>query len=207
VRCFSQAAIGGFIFGCGLSFSLGPQNLRLIRAGMTGGHPAAVATTGYISEVLIVTAGIGGIGATIAERPWISAGLQVAGVAFLLWCGLRSLSRRRAHVRIAGSCAPDPRGRAIASMLAVTWLNPLVYVEAMLLVGVISSGYASEARIWFAAGFLVASAIKFYGWSLVGAGFSTWLDGPTRALRFDAVSGLLLIAAATLLAAHIAAGA
>ncbi len=62
----------------------------------------------------------------------------------------------------------EPRLRAVSVMLVVTWFNPLVWLEAMFLVGVLASGYGSDAQPGFAAGFLAASAVKFYGWSFVG---------------------------------------
>lgn len=204
----SPATLSGFVFGLGLIFSLGPQNLMLIQAGLTRSHPFAVASTGYVSEIALVTMGIGGFGTLLTHSPAISGILQAACAAFLAWWGARILlavnrtSRIEADVRGCKS-----RFQAIGSMLAVTWLNPLAWFEAMFLVGVLSFSYGSEEQAGFAAGFLAASAIKFYGWSLAGLSLSHRFDRPIHRKRMDIVAGLVLILAAIVLAANILKGA
>lgn len=89
-------------------------------------------------------------------------------------------------------------------MLVVTWFNPLVWLEAMFLVGVLASGYGSEAQPRFATGFLAASAVKFYGWSLVGMRLSDLMKRPSFRRHLDAASGLVLLLAAGFLTVHLA---
>ncbi len=84
------AAFAGFVFGLGLIFSLGPQNLALIRAGITRSHPFSVASTGFVSEIALVALGIGGLGTMIGQHPAISGALQISAIGFLIWCGIRS---------------------------------------------------------------------------------------------------------------------
>ncbi|WP_192363077.1 LysE/ArgO family amino acid transporter [Mesorhizobium mediterraneum] len=204
----SQAAASGFVFGLGLIFSLGPQNLMLIQAGLTRSHPFAVASTGYVSEIALVTMGIGGLGTLLTHHPVVSGVLQALCAVFLAWWGARillNISRKRRTA--AATTGGKSRSRAIGSMLAVTWLNPLVWLEAMFLVGVLSFSYGSEEQAGFAAGFLTASAIKFYGWSLAGVSLSGRFDRPIYRRRMDAIAGLVLILAALLLAANFLHGA
>ncbi|MGO4287319.1 LysE family transporter [Bosea sp. UNC402CLCol] len=201
---FSPATASGFVFGLGLIFSLGPQNLMLIRAGMMRSHPLAVASTGYVSEIALVAMGIGGLGTLLVQHPTISGTLQAGCAGFLAWWGVRVLlnanraSKAEAATEVCGS-----RLRAIGLMLAVTWLNPLAWLEAMFLVGVFSSSYASGAQTGFAVGFLSASAIKFYGWSLAGMGLSRHFNHPTCRKNMDKVAGFVLISAAGLLSINI----
>lgn len=77
----------------------------------------------------------------------------------------------------------------------------------MFLVGVLSSSFGSEEQMGFAIGFLAASAIKFYGWTIAGASLSRRLDNPNHRKQMDAVQGFVLILVALLLAANITAGA
>jgi len=200
----SPAAMSGFVFGLGLIFSLGPQNLMLIQAGLTRNHPLTVASAGYASEIALVVMGIGGLGTLLAYYPTLSGILQAVCAGFLAWWGARILSNlsRMSNIGIvAGNC--ESRLRAIGSMLVVTWLNPLVWLEAMFLVGVLSSSYASEEQAGFAVGFLAASAIKFYGWSLAGVSLSHRFDSPIYRRRMRAITGLVLISVALLLTANI----
>ena len=98
----------------------------------------------------------------------------------------------------------EPRLRAVSVMLVVTWFNPLVWLEAMFLVGVLASGYGGDAQPGFAAGFLAASAVKFYGWSFVGMRLSDLMKWPSFRRYLDAVSGLALLLAAGFLTVHLA---
>lgn len=199
----SPAMASGFVFGLGLIFSLGPQNLMLIQAGLTRSHPLAVASTGYASEFALVAMGVGGFGTLLTRYPTCSVILQVGCAGFLAWWGARILQRTS---RIPGTrmvpahCVS--RFQAIGSMLVVTWLNPLVWLEAMFLVGVLASSYGSEEQAGFAAGFLAASAIKFYGWSLAGVSLSRCFDCPISMKWMDAITGSVLILAALLLAVN-----
>jgi L-lysine exporter family protein LysE/ArgO len=88
-------------------------------------------------------------------------------------------------------------------MLCVTWFNPLVYLEIVFLVGVVSSSFGSGARAWFCAGFLVASGIRFYGWSLAGRLMQPWLMKPGRREMFGLISGAALLCSAAVLARQI----
>jgi len=200
----SPAVASGFVFGLGLIFSLGPQNLMLIQAGLTRSHPLAVASTGYASEFALVAMGIGGLGTLLTQHPTFSGILQAGCAGFLAWWGARTLhkiSRTSRTEVVAAHC--KSRFQAIGLMLAVTWLNPLVWLEAMFLVGVLASSYGGEEQAGFAGGFLAASAIKFYGWSFAGVSLSRRFGRPIYRKWMDAIAGFVLIFAALLLAANI----
>jgi L-lysine exporter family protein LysE/ArgO len=189
--------ISGFLFGLGLIFSLGPQNLMLIRAGVARNHPLAVASTGYLSEIAFVAMGIGGLGTLLGRFPMATEVLQFGCAAFLVWCGVRTLRKATGPARPHDIDSENHRlHSAVGTMLVVTWLNPLVWIEVMFLVGVLS---ADHDKMAFATGFLAASAIKFYGWSFAGLALSRCATGSYGRNALDAVSGLILIAVAVLL--------
>lgn len=197
----------GFLFGLGSIVSIGPQNLRLIETGAAGRNATLVATTGFVSEILIVGLGIDGGGAVLVDNPTLSDALRLAGAAFLLWCGVSAIRRRPAGTAGRASNAPaDTRASAVLGMLAVTWLNPLVYVEVMLVVAVMSSGFDDGARAWFATGFLTASALNFYGWSTAGRLLAPALARPGTRRGFDLVSGSVLLGLALLMTKQATAG-
>jgi L-lysine exporter family protein LysE/ArgO len=201
----TAALAAGFVLGASLIFSIGPQNMRLIRAGVVGRHATSVATAGYLSEIVIVLAGVFGLGALLSEATGLADGLRLLGVAFLLWCALQAW---RSSTGAAGwgddEAGEASRAAALRAILSATWLNPMVYVEVMLLVGVLASNFGGAGRGWFAAGFLFASAFRFYGWCWVGHRLSPILARPGRRRSFDRLSGLLLLLAAGLLSLQIA---
>lgn len=195
----------GLLFGLSLILSIGPQNLRLIETGLQHRNVAAVATVGWMSEVVIVSVGIGGGGILLAGMPAISEGFRLAGAAFLLWCGLAAMRRKPVPSDMKRD-GPVSRTSAVLGMLAVTWLNPLVYVEVMLLVGVMSSGFSDAARVWFGAGFLIASAVRFYGWGVAGRFIAPLLVRPAARRCFDLASGAVLVGLGLVLTHQVIAG-
>jgi L-lysine exporter family protein LysE/ArgO len=198
------ATLTGFGMGAGIIFSIGPQNLKLIQAGALRRHPAVVAATGYASEILIVAAGVSGIGAALQVAPPVQLAMQLSGIAFLLWCAFRMFSSSGiAGDWDEGATRTETRLQAALSMLAVTWLNPLVYVEVMLLVGVLSSGYGSDARFWFALGFLAASCLRFFCLPACGRLLAPWLASPAAQNAFSRIAGSLLLLVAASQAATV----
>lgn len=196
-----QASLAGLVLGLSFIFSLGPQNLRLLRAGTTNSHALTVASVGYLSEVSIVLFGVTGMSTTLVAVPAVAGTLQAFGIGFLVWCALRAFKRRvRCRETASEPGAAETRTAAVLSMLSVTWLNPLVYLEVMFLVGVLASSYDDRERTWFATGYLIAAAVRIYGWSLVGRIVSPWLSTPRRQMQFEAASGSFLLLAAVLLA-------
>ncbi len=189
----------GFLVGFGLIFSIGPQNLQLIRAGALDQSPLLVASIGYISEFALVLTGLLLVGAITHMLPAIENGLRILGVGLLIRCGLNSMLRRETAVP---SLSPETetRRQALLTMLAVTWLNPLVYVEIMFLTGAVGSSLERELRPWFADGFLLASALRFYGWPLVGKVLRNWLATAQNQRIFDVTAGAFLLTSAALLA-------
>ncbi len=195
----------GLLLGFSFVFSIGPQNLMLIQSGADRDHPVTVATTGYLSEVLIVTVGAIGLSESLRELTGLGLVLRLLGIAFLVWYGLYAIARRHQAAMPGREQIPRrSRQRAIRSMLVVTWLNPLVYVEVVFLLGIVASGFGHERRWWFVTGFLIASGLRFYGWSLAGSLLHPWLAVPRRRAQFSVLSGCLLLCSAGLLSSQIA---
>lgn len=197
------AMVTGFVIGLGLMLSVGPQNLQLIRAGATRRHGFWTATSGFLSEIVIVVATITWLGAALDRAPESVFVLQALGVCFLVWCGARTLIRRRqgAEGLGVGAGLRSLRG-SVAAMLCVTWLNPLVYLEVGLVAGSVSLGLDSGTKLSFAIGLLTASAIKFYGWTALGAILSAWLCRADRMTWFNLMSGSVLILMAAAVGWH-----
>lgn len=197
------ATIAGFAVGLGLVLSVGPQNLHLIRAGAMRQHGFATATSGFLSEVLIVVATIAWLGSALDRLPDVAVALQVLGAGFLTWCGVRTLARRKLAVVVPDSRSkPTPLRQSVAMMLCVTWLNPLVYLEVGLVAGSVSLGFDDILKAPFALGLLLAAAIKFYGWTMFGRSLSTLLATTEKMAWFNLASGWVLLLMASGLVWH-----
>jgi len=202
-----QAGLIGFMPGLPAILSIGPQNLRVLNAGLTGAHPGAVATIAFLSEIMLVAAGIGGLGLSLATRPDAVALLQAGGAAFVAWWGVGTLRRRgsRPPGGEAGT-GGDCLAAAGLGILGVTWLNPLAYIEVVFMLGIMTADHPTAGKLALAAGFLAASALKFYGLAMVARRCAARFVAPGMRRRLDLASGSILLAIAALLAAGSIAG-
>jgi L-lysine exporter family protein LysE/ArgO len=123
------------------------------------------------------------------------------GVAFLTWYGVSSLLRaRNADALRAADRGAASRRTAVLTALALTWLNPHVYLDTVLLVGSIANQHGATGRWWFGGGAAFASVIWFggLGW---GARLASGLLASRRAWQvLDVLIGLTMLGIAVLLA-------
>lgn len=165
----SVTLLGSALAGLGLSGSLivaiGAQNAFVLRQGLRREHVGLVATLCFVSDATLIVIGCAGLGQLIQAHPaWVSAVTWV-GAAFLTVYGLlhvRSALRPQA-LQADAPVTPTPRGTVIRTVLALTWLNPHVYLDTVLLLGSIAGRYPGAQRVAFAVGACTASLLWFYG--------------------------------------------
>jgi L-lysine exporter family protein LysE/ArgO len=158
------AAIEGFLLGASLIVAIGAQNAFVLRQGLERQHVFPVATVCAVSDALLIAAGVAGAGTLIEQAPALLSVATFGGAAFLVAYG--ALSLRRA-VRAEG-LRPAAEGRAtlaatLATALALTWLNPHVYLDTVVLIGALSARHVPAAAAAFGAGAALASVVWFYG--------------------------------------------
>ncbi|MFJ6113037.1 LysE/ArgO family amino acid transporter [Agrococcus sediminis] len=175
------ALASGLGASLGLIIAIGAQNVHVLRQGMRREHVGLVIAICAVSDALLETAGVAGLGAVISGIPWLEAVARWGGALFLLVYA--ALAARRAwrgddRLELApepvgeGEAAPGaPAGTAVArrsasalsvagTTLAITWLNPHVYLDTVVLLGSVSTGFA-EDRWWFLAGSIAGSVVWF----------------------------------------------
>ncbi len=158
-----EALSAGFALGLSLILAIGAQNAFVLRQGLKGEHVFAVCLTCALSDAVLIAAGVGGFSALQAFIPGIATAMRWAGAAFLFVYG--ALSFRAAF---GPSAALDPAQRAAGSLaralttcLALTWGNPHVYLDTVVLLGSISTQY-DGGRLAFGLGAALASFIFFF---------------------------------------------
>ncbi|NIH67760.1 LysE/ArgO family amino acid transporter [Modestobacter marinus] len=158
------AAAAGLGLGLSLIVAIGAQNALVLRQGLRAEHVAAVVAVCLLSDVVLIAAGVGGAGTLVSRAPGVLTAVCFGGAAFLLVYGL--LAARRA-LRPA-ALLPDASGArtglavTVSTALALTWLNPHVYLDTVVLLGSLAGTY-EERRWWFGAGAALASAVWFVG--------------------------------------------
>ena len=159
-----NAAFEGFLLGLGLIVAIGAQNAFVLRQGLERRHVFAVATVCAVSDAVLIAAGVGGLGTVIRRAPALITAVTVGGAAFLVAYG--ALSLRRA-LRPAALKPSDAAGAGLwatlATCLALTFLNPHVYLDTVVLIGAVSARHSGEAAAFFGLGAACASVVWFYG--------------------------------------------
>lgn len=161
VESLLLTAIAGFGTGLSLIVAIGAQNAFVLRQGIQREAVPVVVTICALSDVVLIALGISGVGAAVTAWPQALTVAGVVGGVFLLGYGL--LAARRAFrpssldTRGAGV---DSRRRAVLTCLAMTWLNPHVYLDTLLLIGAIAAGHGSLRWI-FGLGAAIASVCWF----------------------------------------------
>jgi L-lysine exporter family protein LysE/ArgO len=156
------AALAGLGLGLSLIVAIGAQNAFVLRQGLRGEHLLPVVVICAASDAVLILAGVLGAGALIERLPWLLPVFRFGGAAFLLVYA--ALAARRAWrpgtLRAASDGAGTSLAAAVGTVLALTWLNPHVYLDTVVLLGSIAQAHG-DLRLWFAAGAVVGSVTWF----------------------------------------------
>jgi L-lysine exporter family protein LysE/ArgO len=178
----------GLGVGLGLILAIGAQNAFVLRQGLRGEHVLAVVLACALSDAVLIVIGVTSFARIATILPWLDPVMRYAGAAFLVWYGWRSAVsalRSTEALVVAGRAPPAPLRRVLATCLALTWLNPHVYLDTVVLLGTISTRFPGE-EVSFAAGGVTGSFLFFfslgYGARLLRPVFASpkawrWLDG------------------------------
>lgn len=191
----------GLLLGLSLIVAIGAQNAFVLRQGLRREHVFWVCLTCAVSDAVLIVAGVMGFGALAEAVPWVETVMRYGGAAFLIVYGWRnavSAWRGQGALQAQGQ-APSSLRRTLLTLLALTWLNPHVYLDTLVLLGSISAQYSD--RFAFGAGAVLASFTFFfalgYGARLLQPVFAkpfSWrvLDG-LIALTMWAIAASLLL--------------
>ncbi|MDZ7323386.1 arginine exporter ArgO [Kosakonia sacchari] len=180
----------GFMLGAALILPLGPQNAFVMNQGIRRQFHIMTAALCTLSDVLLICAGIFGGSALLMQSPWLLALVTWGGVAFLLWYGFGALKTAfGSTIELASTEAMrQGRWRIIATMLAVTWLNPHVYLDTFVVLGSLGGQLDAEPKRWFALGTVSASFLWFFSLALLAA----WLAPRLRTVQAQRVINTLV---------------
>jgi L-lysine exporter family protein LysE/ArgO len=192
----------GLVTGLSLIVAIGAQNAFVLRQGLGREHVGLVVAICVFSDVVLIVAGVAGIGTIVETAPWALDVVRWLGVAFLTWYGVGSLLRARTTESLrAANGAPRSSRRSVAGRtLALTWLNPHVYLDTVLVLGSIANHQGSAGRWWFATGACVGSAVWFTGLGYGARAAGRVLERPRAWQVLDVLIGLTMLAIAASLA-------
>ncbi|MFB5745431.1 arginine exporter ArgO [Cedecea sp. S5-13] len=171
----------GIALGAALILPLGPQNAFVMNQGIRRQYHLMIASLCALSDIILICGGIFGGSAILMQSPWLLALVTWGGVAFLLWYGWGALrTAMSSNVELASAeVLKQGRWKIVVTMLAVTWLNPHVYLDTFVVLGSLGGQLADEAKRWFALGTISASILWFYGLATLAA----WLAPRLRTAK------------------------
>ena len=190
-----QTFLQGFIVCFGLIVSIGAQNAFVLKQGILKQHVFWVALLCFFCDVVLMGLGVLGLGSLIAQSTWASLALSLLGAAFLFTYGSRSfISSYRGTSQMLAQQQNEKSSlkKVILITLAITLLNPHVYIDTVVIVGGIGGTLNFEEKIQFLTGALLCSLIWFFG-----LGYSAGLLRPYFAKRrtwqiLDSITGLIM---------------
>jgi len=211
--------LAGLGLGLSLIIAIGAQNVFVLRQGLRREHVLAVVVICAVSDAILIVMGVAGLGFLVERAPWLIVAARWAGAVFLLVYGLLAARRawrsegalhaedmphpgasprpdsadRRPGTRTMTRTAPNTRLMpVIATTLALTWLNPHVYLDTVLMLGSVASTHG-DARWLFAAGAVLASCLWFAGLGFGARHLGRWLRTPTAWRILDAGIAIVMI--------------
>ncbi|MFC6359392.1 LysE/ArgO family amino acid transporter [Luteococcus peritonei] len=192
--------VTGLLTGFSLIVVIGVQNGLVLRQGLRREHVGIVVAVCALGDLVLISAGTAGMGAVAGAHPGALRVLSWVGAAYLLWCAIGSF-RAAARPGALELEAPRSRSSVLGTVLAVTWLNPHVYLDTVVMLGSIAASHGG-LRWWFAAGAMTASLVWFVVLGLGARALSGPLGRPSVWRVVDVVIGLVMLAVAASLLLH-----
>ncbi|MBE1294982.1 MAG: amino acid transporter [Rhodobacteraceae bacterium] len=159
----SSSLVSGFALGFSLIMAIGVQNAFVLRQGLRQEHVFWICLTCAGSDAVLIYAGVVGVGAVSDAIPGFELVMRLAGAGFLIWYGARSLlAARRGGEALKPESGQTSKALlpVLATVLALTWLNPHVYLDTVVLLGSISAQYPQP--LFFGLGAMLARFAFFF---------------------------------------------
>lgn len=191
-----QSYLNGVLIAAGLIMAIGTQNAFVLAQGLRREHHLPVALLCIVCDVLLVTAGVFGLATMLAQNPTLLAVARWGGVVFLLWYGSQALRRACSRQSLQHSEVIGQRSRraVLLSALAVTLLNPHVYIDTVLLIG--SLGAQQTVPGAYVAGAASASLLWFTTLAVGAAWLAPWLARPATWRLLDLMVAVMMFTVA-----------
>ena len=197
--------LNGSGVAAGLIMAIGAQNIHVLRTGIRRQHVGLTIVTCILIDAVLIALGVAGAGTLIQSSPTLLSVAKWGGAAFLLWYGLRSWRAVFADgaMQVALDQVRTTRRQALLQVLALSLLNPHVYLDTVVLLGAIGAAFPTPGRPSFVAGAVCSSAIWFTSLGYGATRLSRLFAKPLAWKWIDGIAGTIMLA----LSASLAAGA
>ena len=171
-----DVVVAGLLAGFSLIVAIGAQNAFVLRQGIARNHVGPIVLVCIAGDAILIAAGIAGLGVLVRAHGDVLTVIALAGAAYLAWFAFTSFRRAlQPEALLPSAEQPRDRGSVLRTTLALTFLNPHVYLDTVLLLGTLGSAFG-DRRWWFGLGAALASIVWF-----AGLGFGARLLSPLMA--------------------------
>lgn len=184
----------GFGFGATMIIPIGAQNAYVLNQGIKRNHHLTTATICSFLDIFFISLGIFGGGAILSQSELLLTFVTVGGIAFLTFYGLQSWKSAFTAQSEENATTTTARGRraVILGTLAVTVLNPHLYLDTVVILGSIGGQFEGNNRLSFAIGTIMASFVWFYSLSIGAAKLAPTLSRPRVKQAIDIGVALMM---------------
>lgn len=181
----------GLATGLSLIVVIGVQNALVLRQGLRREHVGLVVAVCALGDLVLIAAGTAGMGAIATAHPTALRVMAWVGAAYLFWQAFNSF-RAAAHASALEAAEPPCRGAVLRTVLGVTWLNPHVYLDTVVMLGSVAASHGA-ARWWFATGAMTGSILWFSALGFGARMLSGPLGRPSVWRVVDVVIGVVMV--------------
>lgn len=173
------AALTGFLTGLSLIVAIGAQNAFVLRQGLLRKHVLPIVLICAFSDAALIVLGVLGLGSLISILPWLLEVIRWVGVAFLIWYGSTALRRFMKNESLkAAEAGSGTLKQTVLTVLALTYLNPHVYLDTVIFIGGIANQF-QEDKWFFVMGAVTASFVWFFSLGFGAKKASVLVSKPT----------------------------
>jgi L-lysine exporter family protein LysE/ArgO len=190
------AVTTGFLTGLTLIIAIGAQNAFVLRQGLRRDYIFMVALFAALSDAFLVFTGILGLGQLIVSVPYLLEVMRFAGAAYLLWFAYGAIRRAiNPEVLVPGEKVESSRWKVLATIAALTYLNPHVYIDTVLLLGSIGNQFG-EDRLLFGLGASIGSVVWFFSLGYLATTLTRFVGKKMFWRVFESLVAVVMIAIA-----------
>ncbi|WP_455948735.1 LysE/ArgO family amino acid transporter [Helicobacter pullorum] len=185
----------GFALSFSLFAAIGAQNVFVLKQGIMKNHILAVCLVCIACDVVLIALGVFGVAGIFSQNPYLTITLGTLGTLFVLSYGLLAL-KSAFKTKALKSLNPDSRTTSLSSIilqtLAITLLNPHVYIDTIVVIGAYSLTLDSAQKIIFYVGAMSASLLWFASLGFFSHKARMWFQTPKTWAIIDFITALIM---------------
>ncbi len=188
------ALLSGFGLSLSLIVAIGAQNAFVLRQGLKREHVLTVVLVCTICDFGLIVLGVLGFGGLVARFPPLTSIAAWGGALFLIVYGIVAL---RNALQVSEGLKSEQSGSlsyrvALLTALALSLLNPHVYLDTVVLIGSLAAQYQNETRLLFGVGASFASLSWFFALGFGARFLAPIFSHPTSWRLLDSVIALIM---------------